>query len=803
MLPVATPAAGKRILLLALLLLCIVLPLAAQTARLEGRVLDPSGARIEGAQVLLRQVEKEFTATTFTDTTGGFHFAALPAGKLLVQVTAKGFSVFEAAVTLAAGESRAVEWVLRVASVAEHVVVTAARITREEEAARLLPGTVNVLDRQTLESSRVFTFTEALRKLPGLFVRDEEGFGLRPNIGIRGLNPTRSSKLLLLEDGIPLAYAPYGDNASYYHPPIDRFEEVEVLKGSSQILYGPSTVGGVINYITPSPPGKSSGSVRLLGGNREYFNGHVSYGGTWGNTGLLLDYLRKQGDGARQNTHSALNDVNFKLLSALGPRQAFTLRANYYDEDSNVTYSGLREDEYAANPRQNPFGNDFFFGDRWGLSATHSLVFTTDRVLTTNFYWSNFQRHWWRQSSNSNQRPNDSADPNCGGMQNLDTTCGNEGRLREYYTWGIEPRLHLRHRLFGLENASDLGVRAHYENQDRRQENGNLPTSRTGVLVEDNLRRNQAYSGFIQNRFSFGKLTLTPGVRLERIFYERTNRLANGGAGGTGSADLTAVVPGLGISYALAQHASFFAGAHRGFAPPRTEDILTNSGGSVDLDPELSWNYEAGLRSRLGRAVSLEAVFFRMDYENQIIPASVAGGVGATLTNAGQTLHQGAELLARVDAGTLLRSPHNVYVRLAYTYLPVAEFVGTRFSNISGFQSVSITGNRLPYAPEHLVNLTLGYAHPRGLDALLEAIYVSDQFGDDLNTVAATPDGQRGLIPGYTLWNATFNYNLEAWRSTFFLTIKNLFDRTFIVDRTRGILPSSPRLLQAGLKFRF
>jgi len=244
--------------------------------------------------VLLRQGGAAATQTVLTDETGGFHFAGLPAGKFLVRVTARGFAAFEDELTLASGESGKVEWVLRLASVAEQVVVTAARITGEEEAARLLPGTVNVLDRQTLESSRVFTFTEALRKVPGLFVRDEEGFGLRPNIGIRGLNPTRSSKVLLLEDGIPLAYAPYGDNASYYHPPIDRFEEVEVLKGSGQILYGPSTVGGVINYITPSPPGKSSGSVRLLGGNREYFNGRVSYGGTWGNTGLLLDYLRKQ-----------------------------------------------------------------------------------------------------------------------------------------------------------------------------------------------------------------------------------------------------------------------------------------------------------------------------------------------------------------------------------------------------------------------------------------------------------------------------------------------------------------------------
>ena len=129
-----------------------------------------------------------------------------------------------------------------------------------------IPGSGYVLDKETLESSRVFTTNEALRKVPGINVRDEEGLGLRPNIGIRGLNPTRSTKVTLLEDGLPLAYAPYGDNASYYHPPIERFESIEVLKGAGQILYGPQTIGGVINYITPPPPPRVGGPIRLSRG---------------------------------------------------------------------------------------------------------------------------------------------------------------------------------------------------------------------------------------------------------------------------------------------------------------------------------------------------------------------------------------------------------------------------------------------------------------------------------------------------------------------------------------------------------
>jgi len=133
-----------------------------------------------------------------------------------------------------------------------------------------IPGSATLLEADVLTESRVFTINEAMRKVPGIVARDEEGFGLRPNLGVRGLNPTRSSKMLLLEDGIPIAYAPYGDNASYYHPPVNRFERIEVLKGSGQIAYGPHTVGAVVNYITPSVPDDLSGRLVAAFGNKGF-----------------------------------------------------------------------------------------------------------------------------------------------------------------------------------------------------------------------------------------------------------------------------------------------------------------------------------------------------------------------------------------------------------------------------------------------------------------------------------------------------------------------------------------------------
>jgi Fe(3+) dicitrate transport protein len=771
---------------------------------ISGKVVDSSGSGVPDASLTLRRTSVGFESSMKSDANGDFGFENLAAGDYLLSVSADGFSTATRRFGLTEGERATATVSLQVGPFAEEITVTATHIAGTPETLKRIPGSVDTVDSETLQTSHVFNFSEALRKVGGVNVRDEEGFGLRPNIGIRGLNPTRSTKVLLLEDGIPFTYAPYGDNASYYHPPIERFESIEVLKGSGQVLYGPVTVGGVVNYITPVPPSKPSGSVTLLGGNRDYFDGSVNYGGTWGGTGVLLSYTRKQGEGSRENIRSGLNDVNLKVVQVLSQKQTLTLKGNYYGEDSNVTYSGLREDEYRANPRQNPFRNDFFYGDRYGASLAHSYLFRNDIILNTTLYGSSFKRHWWRQSSNSGQRPNDSADPKCSGIANLNTTCGNEGRLRQYTHWGLEPRLRFGHRWLGIKSETDFGFRVHFENQDRQQQNGDFPTARSGLLVENNERKNEAYSTFLQNRFILGNLTITPGVRVERIRFERTNRLANGGLGVSGRTGLTQLVPGLGVAYNIGTKSTLFAGVHRGFAPPRTEDIINNTtGGAVDLDPELSWNYEVGMRTLVHPGVRMETTFFRMDYENQIVPASLAGGVGATLTNGGQTLHQGIEMTSRIDTGTILQSSHNVYFRVAYTYIPTAEFRGNRFSNVSGFGNISITGNRLPYAPENLLNATLGYSHRRGFNAMLEAVSVDRQFGDDLNSIQPSPDGQRGLVPGYTVWNATVNYHVESLKANFFFSVKNLTDKLYIVDRSRGVLPSSPRLLQAGLTFRF
>jgi Fe(3+) dicitrate transport protein len=655
-----------------------------------------------------------------------------------------------------------------------------------------IPGTAHVIDQETLERSQPFTVNEALRKVPGIHVRDEEGFGLRPNIGIRGLNPTRSTKTTLLEDGVPLAYAPYGDNASYYFPPIDRFERIEVLKGVTQLLYGPQTIGGTLNFITPVPPQTFSGFIALEGGNRDYFDGKLRVGGK----GLLFDYTRKQGDGSRDNLFSELNDINLKAVLPFSATHGLTFRANVFTEDSTVTYSGLTDAEFRMlGPRYNPFKNDEFEIDRYGASVTHELGLggTQARVLT-NLYFSYFQRDWWRQSSTT-------TDNQCGAAftaarlagQRVDPdTCNSaQGRLRNYYTYGITPRLLLDWTAFGYKHEFEAGVRAHVERQDREQVNATSPTGRSGTLVEDNLRETQAYSGFVANRFSLGQWAIMPIIRYEFIDSSRTNRLT----GVKGSDTLGEVVPGLGMTWTPIDRLTVFAGAHRGFAPPRTEDIISGVGTSTDVGAEDSINWEIGLRAEPFQGANLQAAFFQNRFSRLIAVGSIAGG--NTPLAEGEALFQGIEFSGQLDL------PMGFYLRSALTWLPTAE-QETPFRQVVGGAVVpgSAAGLRQPYAPEILFTGAIGYAW-RGFDAQLEVVHVGSQFSDFANTPSALPNdtGQVGEIDAYTILNLALSYYIQPLRTTAFASVKNLTDETYITDRTRGIQVGMPFLIHGGLKY--
>ncbi|MBK8677133.1 MAG: TonB-dependent receptor [Cellvibrionales bacterium] len=623
--------------------------------------------------------------------------------------------------------------------------------TTEEQ--RLQPSSATVINQKELRASRGKDVNEALRRVRGINVRDEEGFGMRTNIGISGLNPTRSMKVLLLEDGIPAAYAPYGDNSSYYHAPVDRYDRIEVLKGSGMLRFGPQLVGGAINYITPPPRREFGGFGALTLGDRNYQNMHAQVGGE----GHLLDVIRRAGDGARDNVHLQQTDVNYKYVLDVNDAHALIFRANYMNEDSQVTYSGITDNELKNFGHDyNPFENDRFLMNRYGASVTHMWQASDNVTFTTNLYGSIFERDWWRQSSTTR-------DSQCGAAFRNDRNMGRavdpnlcnsiQGRLREYHTWGLDPHINITHALGEFE----AGIRWHEETQNRVQRNLSSPDYHNNnyTKTEDNQRRTDAVATYLQNRFDFGKLSITPVLRLEEIDYDRRNKMP--GKETRGDTETSDWIPGIGFTYALTDATTLYGGVHRGFAPPRAEDIISGStGGTVDVSAERSTNRELGIRYNPSEQVSVDAVWFSNAFDKWLLARLLA--VAAPLAE-GKARYEGWELASHIDMTDLFDLPRTPYARLAYTWLNVAEQEG-EFVAVETGAAVGNSGDdqRMPYAPEDLVTFRLGYKQG-SWDGSVEAVYIGSQYADFENSEnpVLNGDGSQGnwTSKSPTTWHST------------------------------------------------
>jgi Fe(3+) dicitrate transport protein len=671
-----------------------------------------------------------------------------------------------------------------------------------------VPGSTFVVDEHTLEQTRPFSVQEALRVSPGVLAVHEDPFGLNLNVGIRGLNPRRTQRLSLLEDGAPIHLAPYSDPSAHYHPPMERVQRVEILKGSGQIVHGPQTIGGVLNFVTLPVPRETSGRVRLSAGNRDFFGGHIGIGTGGDRGGVRLDYTHKEGEGKREHYSHEIDDVSVKGTLDIGARQSLTLKAGYYQEDSRTGEAGITQAQFETDPFGNPFRHDVFEAERTAGQAVHRWAITDRATLTTNLYAQRIDRASFRQIDESTDSMVAVPETGCVGeartdYENFAELCGNKMRPREFRFWGIEPRLDLLHTAFGVPSEAVIGVRAHFEDQTRRRFNGLRPDARPGdpdaMLRDWNEIDVDAYAAFVQNTFFVGNWTFTPGLRYEH-FRTRNRALQDDFE----PIDVTLedtqreFLPGLGFTYEGLANSTVFGGVHTGMAPPRPDrDLSPVDPRFVPVAPEESTNYELGLRSLPRPGVAVEATWFAIDFDNQIVRGEQVG-VEQTFANAGESRHRGFELAGRVDFGALWRSPHNVYVTTAYTNLYEAKFASDLIVD-----GINVRGNRLPHAPRHMVYAAVGYEHPVGLDVRVGLHHVSRQYSDSLNLEQPTPDGERGLIPSFTIYEAAINYHLRRQGLTLFLSGTNLTDRVYIAQRVDGIQVGTPRQVMGGVIWAF
>ena len=640
-----------------------------------------------------------------------------------------------------------------------------------------IAGAAVYINRQQLQERQPLSVQDALRQVAGIHLREEEGMGFIPNIGLRGLTPDRSAKLLVLEDGAPVAPSLFINNASYYSPRIERMQAVEVLKGASSLRYGPHTIGGTINYITRDP--FDGNTLTASAGSHGFGLLMLESGVVSGTAFGGMNLVRSRGDGARDNGFD-MTDLMLKGGFQISPGQAISAKFSWYDNDINTSYVGLRPDEFRADPTRNPAPDDIFLTTRVAFDVNHEIDLSDSLRLNTLVYWSELDRDYWRRDVVGRSRSGTTFRP-CDGSR----TCTG-GRLRNFTMVGVDSRLNIRHDAFGIDNRTEIGIRLHDEELDNRRVNGFTPDARSGVLAAQDIQKASNIAVYAENRFQLtDTLTLTPGLRVEH--YEQTFRNlspTNPSNIADGTTRNTESMPGLGLTWQLHPSAQLYSGLYRGFAPARVASAISPTGVDQQLDAERSTNLELGLRGRIDR-IGYEVTAFQMDFSNQITPQAESAGI--TQTNAGETLHRGLEVSLSLPLAAGFSLDGNT------TWVPTARYDSTPLLG------QDIKGNRLVYAPEHLANLGLNWRQgPWHVG--LNGNHVSSQFTDAANTVAESDDGRVGRIASYTIFDINASYRVNE-KVRLFGTIRNLADKTYIAGRNPdGIFPGIERTFRAGIE---
>jgi Fe(3+) dicitrate transport protein len=673
---------------------------------------------------------------------------------------------------------------------------------------RTIPGSADAFTLDEVERfHQAVNLQEAVRGRPGIVVRAEDPAGLVLNVGVRGLNPDRSEKMLILEDGIPAGLAPYVENAAYYVPPFERMERIEVLKGSGQILHGPHTVGGVLNLITPDIPLCPSGGVRTLVGSDGLLMGLGEAGGTHGRFGYLVSVLGKRGDGFRDHSDFAVVDLNGKFRWTFSRRTNVTLKLNWYDQDSHQTYLGLTAPMYRERYFQNPAEHDRLQVEWRSAHATFQHFFHPGSQLLVHAYGSEAVRDWNRQDFARNNGfaapPANTVrtvgDPTVdGGAIFLRSSFGS--RDRDFVKYGVEPRWIGEYRLFGRTHEAHVGARYHREKMI--DERNNRATLHADPVTRDrDVREVDAFAGFGNTTLHVtDRLAVTPGLRVEAYQVARHVDVAAGAPVDVdGESDHVEPIPGLGLTWQANRSTTLFAGVHRGFSPPRTAQAISSTGQDLELEPERSWNYEVGARGRCAPWLAWEATAFLMDFENQVVPANQSGGASTADTNAGETEHLGFELAVGVELFQALRRRpgpwcSRLWLDAAYTY------VDTENVTPNG----TFRGNELPYAPHHSGHVGLRWETPAGWQVGTHLAYVGEQWTDQANTLPESNDGTRGQIDDHWLLDATVRYRPPGSRLTFTAAVNNLLDERYVASRApEGIFPGAPATFYGGLEVDF
>ncbi|HUG44319.1 MAG TPA: TonB-dependent receptor, partial [Acidobacteriota bacterium] len=792
------------------------------TAAVLGKIVATARGGSDDSIVVATGLESDYQETSVAGADGAFRFPGLVPGLYRISAYKLGFRSVEREVRLEGGETLEIEIVLPLdpqVKIHERVMVVA-----DPSGADQIPGSAHYLGKTEMDRQFVAfgDIHRRLRQIPGINIQEEDGFGLRPNIGMRGTGVDRSANITLMEDGVLIAPAPYAAPAAYFFPVAARMKGIEVRKGSSQIKYGPYTHGGALNLISTPIPDDFQVEGDLAFGSYDTRNLYVNVGDSYRHFGWLAETYQIGNDGFKAldgggDTGFRVEDYLFKFRLNTDPTsrryQQVEFKFGKNDQVSNETYLGLTDEDFRRTPlrRYAASQEDVFRSGHEQFQVRHFMLVAARMDVTTTIYRNNFTRNWYKLDSVRGRgisgvfrNPDHFADEISifkGADSEADALMVRANN-RSYYSQGVQSVLGLDWNGGRTRNLLEVGFRYHEDQEDRFQHEdgfqmvgGRMALTSRGAPGSQSNRINDAsaWAFFVQDTIRWNRLKIVPGLRYENMKLARTDFSGTDPERSAPTAirtnRLDVFIPGVGVQVEAAPKLNLFGGVHKGFSPP-------GPGSTEDTEAERSLNYEFGARYGT-REFHLEALGFMNRYSNLLGRDTLSAGGSGTgrLFNGGRALVRGMEASLRWDLREALELGFGLPVRVAYT-LSHGEFRNSFESGFGPWGDVAI-GDELPYLARHQLFAAIGVE--RSLWSMdLETVYLSRM---------RTEAGQGPIDPflatdSQIVLNLTGQYRLGEGGTRLFVSLQNLTDdHSMTARRPAGARPNLPRTLSAGIRF--
>lgn len=700
----------------------------------------------------------------------------------------------------------------------EKVVITSQTIFPEKSANERASSHIH-LGKKELKKYNYNDPNKILMGRNGISVIEEDGFGLRPNIIIRGASSYRSSSINLMEDGVLAAPAPYISPAAYYFPTMARMAGVEILKSSGQILYGPNTVGGSMNLISTQVPNAFAANANLSYGSFDTKNIHLNIGDKLGKFGYLVEFYNGSSNGFKklpngENTGFNLNDGVIKLLydnsNGIIPNK-LQFKLQFSGQKDHETYMGITKTDFEKNPYQRYLASelDYMKNSHRQYLLSYEIKPTKELHLNFDAYRNEFKRNWHKVNdiqvgtankvglSSSLQKAQNSDEIKVlKGLYDGDNTVFIRNNNRAYISQGLQ--MNGRYDL-SKNGRVRFGSRYHYEEEDRFQWDDTYRSTTHGLSLkkegipgtQDNrIGTANATASYVQYQHVLWKFILTGGVRYENIEMKQKNygtkdTQRQGSALKETTHRAEAFIPGISVLFNYTKWGSVFASLHRGFAPP---------GIAQNTKPEFSWNYEIGARWNTNH-LDAEITGYANDYSNILgADTNAVGGVTnqGNLYNAGEVLAIGAEAYAKYTFGGK-NNPVNFPISINYTYFKSSfkkDFNSKTYGNTK-------QGDELPFIPNLMITGEINAnIHKFSIGGIIK------YRGDIRNKVGQGEIAEKDLVPSILLVDAMAKYQLSP-KASIFVTGQNLLNKKYLATlNPAGYRPGMPRFFSIGASFK-